>query len=128
METKTLVKVFVGIVVVVVAIPFVPKVLDALKSPDPAMDAQNLERIRQAVQTFSDAKGYSPQSLTALVPDYLAAVPTTHEGKAFTYDPRTRTVGLPGNTGSTARGSSGSGVTPVVDAFTGLSVQEELNF
>ena len=128
METKTLVKVIIGMVVVVAAIPFVPEVLDALKGPDPEMDAQKLERIQQAAQAYGEATGYYPASLAALVPDYLDAVPTTNDGKAFTYNPRTNAVGLPGDTMSTGREPSNVGLTPVGDAFTGLSVQSELNF
>lgn len=128
METKTLLKIIVGIVVVLVAIPLVARVLDELKGPDPAMDAQNVERIQQAVQAYDEATGYYPASLAALVSDYLDAVPTTNDGKAFTYNPRTGAVGLPGKTASNARDSSDTGITPVVDAFTGLSVQNELNF
>ena len=128
METKTIVKIIIGIVVVVAAFPFLPKLLDALKDPDPAKDAQNLERIQQAVQAYNDAAGRYPASLAALVPDYLDSVPTTYNGKAFTYNPRTSVVGLPVKTSSTARESSGSGLTPMSDAFTGLSVQNELNF
>ena len=128
METKTLVKVTIGIVVVVAAFPLLPKVLDALKSPDPATDAQNLERIQLAVEAYGDDVGHYPASLAALVPDYLDAVPTTFDGRAFTYNPRTSAVGLPGKTASTPRESPGSGLTPMGDALTGLSVQNELNF
>lgn len=128
METKTLVKTIVGIVVVVAAFPLLPKVLDAMKSPDPAMDAENLGRIQEAVLAYAAATGYYPTSLAALVPDYLEAVPTTYDGKAFTYNPQTSAVGLPGKTASIPRESSGSGLTPMVDAFTGLSVQNELDF
>ena len=66
-------------------------------------------------------------SLAALVPDYLDSVPTTYDGKTFTYNSQTSAVGLPGKT-PTARESTGSGITPVGDAFTGLSVQNELDF
>lgn len=128
METKTLLKVIAGIVVVVAAFPLLPKILDALKSPDPAMDAQNLERIQQAIQAFGEDAGYYPASLAVLVPDYLDAVPTTYDGKAFTYDSRTSVVGLPVKASSKARESTGSGLSPVGDAFTGLSVQNELDF
>ena len=128
METKTLVEIIIGMVVVVAAIPFVPKVLDALKGPDPAMDALNLKRIQDALQAYSEARGYYPMELAGLVPDYMDAVPTTYDGKAFTYNPQTSAVRLPGKTTSTARESSGIGLTPVGDAFTGLSVQNELNF
>ena len=128
METKTLVKVIVGIVLVMAAFPLLPKVLDAMKSPDPAMDAENLGRIQEAVQAYGAGTGYYPASLAALVPHYLDALPTTYDGKAFTYDPRTSAVGLPGKTASIPRESPGSGVTPMVDAFTGLSVQDELDF
>ncbi len=128
MDTKTIVKVIIGIVVVIAAIPFVPKFLEAFKEPDPAMDAQNLERIQQAVQAYNDATGRYPASLAALVPDYLDAVPTTYDGKAFAYNPRTSEVGLPGRTASTPRESPGSGLTPMGEALTGLSVHDELNF
>lgn len=128
METKTFVKVIICIVVVIAAFPLLPKVLEALKSPDPAMDAENLGGIQEAVQAYAAATGYYPRSLAALVPDYLEAVPTTYDGQAFTYNPQTSAVGLPGKTASIPRESSGSGITPMVDAFTGLSVQNELNF
>ena len=126
METKTIVIIIIGIVVLLAAFPFVPKFLDALKDPDPPMDAENLERIQAAVRAHNEAKGYPPSSLAALVPDYLDAVPATDDGKAFTYNRQTSVVGLPGK--ATARNSSDVGLTPMGDAFTGLSVQNELNF
>ena len=128
METKTILIVIIAIVLVLVAIPFVPTVLEGLKSPDSKMDTKNMARIQQAVQTFGEATGNYPASLEALVPDYLAALPTTRGGKAFTYNPRMGAVGLSGATRSNARDSSGSGITPMGDAFTGISVQNELNF
>ncbi len=128
METKTLVKAIIGIVIVVAAFPLVPTVLDALKSPDPAMDVPNLERIQQAVRAYNDATGHYPASLAALVPAYLDAVPTAHDGRAFAYNPQTSEVGLPGRTASIPRESSGSGLTPMGEALTGLSVHDELNF
>ena len=100
METKTIVIIIIGIVVLLAAFPFVPKFLDALKDPDPPMDAENLERIQAAVRAHNEAKGYPPSSLAALVPDYLDAVPATDDGKAFTYNRQTSVVGLPVKTPS----------------------------
>lgn len=128
METQTLVKVIVGIVIVIVAIPFVPKILDAIKGPDPAMDAVNLERIQEAVLDFGDAEGQSPTSLGDLVPKYLDAIPSTHDGRAYAYNSETGFVGMPERITSDAGEPSGSGLTPMGDAITGLSVHEELDF
>ena len=129
MDNAMLLKGIIAIVVVLAALPFVPTVLDALKSPDPALDGKNLERLQQEIQAYGDDTGYYPASLASLVPDYLEAVPRTHDGKAFTYNAQTGMVGLPGAvTSSAARDSGNVGLTPVGDAFTGLSVQNELNF
>ncbi len=127
MDPKT-VKIVIGVVLVVVAIPTIPKVLQALKGPGPALDAQNLKRIQEAVQDFTYDAGYFPSSLSALVPDYLDAVPITNDGKAFTYDARTSAVSMPVKATANAREPTGSGLSPVGDAFTGLSVQNELDF
>ncbi len=127
MDPKT-VKIIIGVVLVVAAIPTIPKVLQALKGPDPALDTRNIQRIQEAVQSFTNDAGYYPSSLSALVPDYLDAVPTTNDGKAFTYDARTSLVAMPVKATTNAREPTGSGLSPVGDAFTGLSVQNELDF
>ena len=133
METKTIVKIIIGIVVVVAAFPFLPKVLNSLKEPDPEKDARNLARIEEAVQAYDEAVGHYPVTLADLVPDYLKRIPKTYNGKAFKYDLIKGVASLPAQpaskkTPSTARGSAVDGLTPIGDAFMGLSVQNELDF
>jgi hypothetical protein len=128
METKTLIIVIVGIVAVLAIIPFVPKILKGLETPDPAMDAPNLARIQEAVEAHREYLGLIPQTLTALVPKYIASIPKTYDGRAFAYDNQTGTVSMPAKPGSATEAVSGGGIPASVDAFTGLSVREELNF
>ena len=128
METKTLIIVIVGIVAVLAIIPFVPKILKGLETPDPAMDAPNLARLQEAIEAYQEYLGLTPQTLSVLVPEYIDSIPKTYSGRAFAYDKRTGTVSMPAKGGSATEAISGSGVPATVDAFTGLSVQEELNF
>lgn len=128
METKTLAKVLIGIVVVVAIIPFMPTILHGLKGANPENDARNLERVQQAVKYYGEAMGHYPDSLAALVPEYLPEIPAVSFGTAFTYNPRKGTVALPAKAKAAASESAATGLTPMGDAFTGLSVQNELNF
>ena len=128
METKTLVMGIAGILILLAAIPYVPDMLEKFRGPDPAIDVQNMARIQEAVQTYGDTTGYYPDSLAALVPDYLETIPRTNEGKAFTYDAQTNTVGMPVEKATTATNPSGTSISPYADSVTGLSVQNELDF
>ncbi len=128
METKKLIGIAAAVLVVFAAVPFLPKILNELKGPDPAMDTKNLAEIRQAIDAYGQATGRYPTSLEALCPDYLAAVPKTHDQKAFHYDPRTGAVSDPAKSAANAQEPAGTGLTPAGDGIVGLSVHNELNF
>lgn len=128
METSTLVKLVIGIVIVLAILPLLPKILEALKTPEVTTDAENLEQIQAAVQAYREATGYYPAALSVLAPKYLDAVPSANNGQPFVYDSQTGKVSLPVTAMPTGREAPGTGLTPMGDAITGQSVQDELNF
>ncbi len=129
METKQILGIVGGVLIVVLALPFLPKLLSELKGPDPAMDGKNVTRIERAISEYKTATNYLPASLDALAPVYLDAVPRTYNGKAFLYDAKTGAVTIPAAPPvATARQPSGSGLTPMGDAMTGMSVADEMNY
>jgi len=57
-----------------------------------AADKNARIQLEHAVATFYAEKGYYPESLDALAPGYLAAIPTHADGSPFGYDPVTGSV------------------------------------
>jgi hypothetical protein len=126
MDNRTLVGIVIVVVLVLAGLPVVSKIVKESRGPDPALDAGHIERIQQAVDAYGQDMGAYPPYLAALTPDYLDSVPTAHDGKSFFYDARTGLVAPPQVPVKKAK--EGTGLTPMGDAMTGLSVQEELNF
>lgn len=131
-------RVIIGVVVVLVvllALPVLPKLLEKPPVPDPAADAANEQRLRQAIQAYAVRTGVYPPMLEALVPNYIESLPATSVGDAFLYDPVTGAVrnpnpvvvAAPGAPEPARRGSGpvgGSG--PMGEVMTGMGVASEL--
>ncbi len=133
MDNDKLMYTVIGIVVVVIAFPFIYKMFYDAGGYDAAQDAQNVERLNKAIENYATINQQFPPSLHHLVPDYLAEVPLTSTRQVYQYDPATGKVTNPappadGTKQAGAPRGSGGGVSPATDAITGLSVSEELNF
>lgn len=128
METGTMVKGIVVVLVIGALLPFLPKIIDAIKGPDPAVDAANLTRLQEAVGSYTRDAGYYPKDLAVLVPNYIAAVPRTNSGKVFSYNSRTSQVGMPEEVTAKKPEQTGTGLSPFGESMTGLGVAGELNF
>jgi len=111
----------------------------AMQAPAPisATDLQLAQQLRQAVGAYAAATGYLPPSLQALVPQYIAFVPTAADGRPYLYDPRTGAVTHPAQAGLAAapaapvpapgRAPGAMAGTPMTEAMTGLGVQAQLD-
>lgn len=135
MENDKLILAIILIVIVVAAFPVVYPMLVDNTAKHAATDAQNLQRIQDAVRNYATLKGQYPASLADLSPEFMAQVPNTTARKPFNYNPRTGQVSNPapseadGGSGQNVRArGGGSGVPASTDAFTGLGVSQELNY
>lgn len=57
-----------------------------------AKDEKARIALQQAVNQFSAQKGRYPATIEELAPNYITALPTTADGRAFAYDPQTGKV------------------------------------
>lgn len=95
-------------------------------------DADNLARIRDAINKYGRDTGYYPPTLSALAPLYLDPLPYAASGAPYGYDPQTGQVWAPGQAAPPAapqasRAPGGMGAEPMGEAMTGIAVQNELN-
>jgi len=95
-------------------------------------DADNLARIRDAINKHGRATGYYPPTLSALAPLYLDPLPQSASGAPFAYDPQTGQVWAPGQAAPPAapqasRAPGGTGAGPMGEAMTGIAIQNDLN-
>ena len=131
METKQIFLILIAVVAILIVIPLIPKAIREFKGPDPEADTKNLARIQIGISEFVKVRGQYPESLDVLAPMYMEFVPKTADGRAFLYNPTTATASIPAaiqqNTGWGAMGG-GSGLTPMGDAMTGMSVADEMNY
>ncbi len=126
MDKKTI-SIIVGILIVVLCVPLLPKLKEIIDPPRPLTDDERIAQIRQALDEYKTTNGRFPTTLDVLVPTHLASVPQNKAGQNFNYNARTGAVINPTQAAS-SRNRGGVGVTPMTDAMTGLSVSEELNF
>lgn len=101
-------------------------------APQGESDEQKMQTIRSAINEYGTATGYYPGDLYQLVPNYLDALPSTAAGLDFLYDANTGAVTHP-NPGAVsqaaarpARRGVGGGGSPMVEAMTGIGIQQEL--
>lgn len=133
MDTKQILLILAAVVGILIVIPLIPKAIRELQGPDPEIDTKNLAVIQLAIGEFVKVRGQYPDSLDALAPMYIAngVVPKTADGRSFLYDSTTATASIPApiqkNT-AWSPGGGGSGLTPMGDAMTGMSVAEEMNY
>lgn len=112
--------------------PATGKVLDGPASGGvTSADRANMERIREAINAYGMRTGFYPPSIEALVPQYLAELPKTESGHAFLYDMRTGALAHPAAGTQSAAGTApaprpGTGLSPMGEAMTGLSMQQQL--
>ncbi|MFO7974782.1 MAG: hypothetical protein R6V12_09120 [Candidatus Hydrogenedentota bacterium] len=122
-----------------------PGLLDSV--PLRESNQERLLRIHEAITEYTVEKGKYPQSLRALVPDYLPEYIKTRDGQDFNYDPATGIVStpapLPAGLESKApasgqqqprqparrrqRRTPAAGGGPMGEALTGIGIQQELN-
>ena len=102
----------------------------AKEEPDHAADGQSMTALQQAVNAYARQAGQYPLALETLVPGYIASVPKASTGKDFRYKYGTGqlTTPYPPPKGMTTIRPSSGNVPLMGDAFTGLSVSNELNF
>ncbi len=106
---------------------------------------RKIARIRAAIHKYGTQTGYYPPTLSALVPQYLPALPKTNDGKDFGYNNQNGRLWVPGQgpatgqarrqqnqqahqrrgRGTTHRGGGTGG--PMGEVMTGIGVQQELN-
>ena len=131
METKQIFLILIAVVAILIVIPLIPQAIREFKGPDPEADTKNLARIQIGISEFVKVRGQYPQSLDVLAPMYMEFIPMTADGRSFLYDPTTATASVPAalqqNTGWGSAGGS-SGLTPMGDAMTGMSVADEMNY
>ena len=93
-------------------------------------DFQAMQRISAAIFKYGKRTRRYPASLEALVPNYLPTLPTTADGQAFLYDPRTGRIAHPTQPPMPVQGQAGPGAYgggPMGEAMTGIAVQQRLN-
>lgn len=132
---KRLIAVLIIVGALAVLIPVLPKITHK-SGGDPQQDAQNQQRIQQAISVYSGKNGSFPPTLDSLVPEYLAAVPQPSRGGYFQYEPTTGSVTNPfPATGAPAgapmqsgrRGAPPVGGTGAMgEAMTGIGISQEL--
>jgi len=129
MERKT-VLIILGVVVVLLTFPLLPTLISRLNPPG---DSEKMAEIRKAINAYGNDIGYYPPSLYALVPDYLAEVPTNADLLDFIYNPQDGALTNPSEVSKPRKakrkdappvGSTG----PMGEVMTGISIQEELNY
>ena len=74
-----------------------------------AADVQNLGLIRDAIYTYWQSTGYTPESLDRLVPLYMDSLPSMSSGGAFIYDKTTGEVTHPAEFSTPTAATSGGG-------------------
>lgn len=132
MDTKQVLLIIAVIIGLLIVIPLIPKAIRELKGPDPEVDQRNLVVIERAIKEFVKVRGQNPETLDALAPMYIAhgIVPRTADGQSFLYDPYTAAVSIPKALPKNiiTIGGGGSGMSPMGDAMTGMSVADEMNY
>jgi hypothetical protein len=95
-------------------------------------DAQKIQRINKAINQYGTDTGYYPGDLSQLVPFYISELPTTNSGETFVYDSNTGIVSHPNPAAMQTparpaqRGAGAGGGSPMVEAMTGIGIQQEL--
>lgn len=92
-----------------------------------AEDWAALDKARAAVQQYGADTTWYPSTLADLVPKYLPALPTTHDGRAFVYDNQTGQVYPPEQATAVPRQASPTYTAPTAEMATGMGVQQQLN-
>ena len=70
---KRVVAIVIIVGAILVLVPVLPKLMKGAGNPE--LDAQNEQRIQQAIAAYQQSTRVNPPSLDALVPTYLDAVP-----------------------------------------------------
>lgn len=111
---------------------------EPMRAPSPsgftATDQRNLEAIGDAIFRYWEATGLYPRTLADVAPTYMTRVPTLESGASFEYDAVSGAVYPPAVAqrapagGPVARsGGGGSGVGPLGEVMTGISISNELS-
>ena len=124
--------------------PATGRLLDG-PAPPPATgptpnDAQKINQIRAAINTYGRAVGFYPPSLAALVPAYLPALPKTDSGQDFIFYPENGGLFHPAQLAQPAQAQTqaataapptgvggGGGAGPMGEVMTGIAMQNQLN-
>jgi hypothetical protein len=97
-----------------------------------AADRDRMAEVCAAIDSYGQDTGYYPGSLYALVPSYLASVPTTDAGQDYLYEAERGTLTHPGegrhySGRGRGGGSPAAGGGPMGEVMTGIGVSNQLD-